>query len=195
MSNKLDLLLTQINPEDNVIRENFNRIKVFSEASLANLVSLEERILALENIQEEPPLVIRYSSNAAQAFAHNTLTYLNFEDVEFDEDSLCTTTPWEFTAPSDGKYFIGANFTFASTTGYDVGEESDIYIYLDGVIKSNRTYPHSGNSADPESLCIFDVYNLITGNKIRIRGIQRTGASVNLNGSTSQNYVFVLKIN
>ena len=160
------------------------------------------RMRTLERIQERRaamevlPIAARYTTDAGQSIAHNTVTIVNFEDRDFDTRAAVTPgAAWEFEAPVGGYYQVNVAITFEPSTQFDNAEELSLYLYVDGG-EVSRIFTHAswGTATQEAGACGSDCIHLGQGEKLDIRVHHKTGNTSSLNSAGNDNYVSIFRV-
>ncbi len=141
---------------------------------------------------------VRYSTNAGQSISHATETRLDFEDLEYDQDSLVTTgASWKYTVPETGKYRVNALVTFAAFTP------------VNGTSLYMRLYKNSGASPvdqGPREILVADKVNslhpveytseneFVEGDELYMTVYHDGGGVKPLLASNETNYINIIRI-
>ena len=138
----------------------------------------------------------RYSTDAAQSFSTGSLDIINFEDVDYDPDSLVTVgASWKFTAPTNGYYLVNAFVTMNTTTTLGAGEACYLSLYKNGAAYSNIAYQASQSATDRYITSSgSDVIYLTASQYIDVRYSQASGGTLALLGAAAWNHIEILRI-
>jgi len=151
-----------------------------------NLVSTTETLFSTSKT--------RHKTDAGQSISTGSITIVDFDTVEYDNQSLVTTgASWKFTAPKTSHYKVHSNLLFAGTTAWTESESGNLLLYKNGVLYSNldrdtqfgatSTFMHLGGS---------DTIQLDKGDYIDIRVSQNSGATIALyTGDLASTFVSV----
>lgn len=129
------------------------------------------------------PILLIVIANTAlvQSIPNNTDTIINFDTEVVDTHNAFITGT--FTAPITGYYRINASVTFATTTAWAAGEQSNLFIYKnnvkylgidlrDGITATTHYHTLEGQAVVP----------LAIGDTINLQVFQLSGGALNLSG-------------
>jgi hypothetical protein len=139
-----------------------------------------------------------YNTNASQSITNNTVTIVDYEDKEFDDDALVTTgASWKYTAPRSGKISINAMNEFSSTSTWDGGENASLSVYKNtSEVKQldRKEYDATVGTAVTTTLSGGVVIDVDKDDEIDIRIFQDSGASLTLSSDPIRNYIDIIYV-
>jgi hypothetical protein len=163
-----------------------------------------ERLSGPSAIAATETVACRYSTNAGNNVTNNTLTYLDFEDKDYDTHGIVsgtasgnvttTNTGWKATIPISGKYLVKAHSLSASGGGWVAGEE-----WVLSIRKNNTSIARGGNvSQATHSTFVFAivvaVVDCIAGDRIEVGLLQNSGATLAMLNSGDYNAVEIVRV-
>ena len=164
------------------------------ENLLREQAAILKRLEVLET-RDVVPVVARYSTNAQQSIANNTLTVVNFEDVTFDPWAAVTIgAAWVFTAPVAGYYHVTARVLFAANAGWINTEDCVLSLYLNGALFSHLDFLDNFEANTGASVGGSDIIHLAKGDAINIRVLQVSGGAVALNAAAEYSHVAIERV-
>ena len=126
---------------------------------------------------------------SAQSVANATLTKIEFDTVQFDDDDIYDeTTNYDATLPSTGKWFIGAGFRFSSAADFE-----DVHMKIfSGATAIQDTYNTHTNYTSAFTCGIFNITNL--SDTITVSAYQSSGGALNLDGNIEYTFFYGYKL-
>lgn len=123
----------------------------------------------------------RYSTNAGQSIPNNTLTIVNFEDVDYDDTNAVTVgASWNWEASRAGLAEVMARVTFLNSA-FSAGTSFEIQIFKNGVSVSGEVKEVEASSASLYvTMAVSDKIKVVAGDLIDIRIFHNEGASRSL---------------
>lgn len=156
---------------------------------------------------------IRYTTDAGNTIINTTTTYIDFEDIDFDDDGLVlgagsgnvttTGTGWRWIAPRAGKINLHSMITIADTSAWDADDTLEVAIVKNGSEVSVKFGEISGDDATSPagsfivSGLISDLVSVSRDDIIEIKVRVSVGAglhappSVNMDTGVGRNYISV----
>jgi hypothetical protein len=140
----------------------------------------------------------RYSSNAEQNIVNNTtVAIIDFEDVDYDPESLVTTgANWKFTAPETGYYHIDVLATLAVNTGIGGAERVILQLFRDGVqvLNLDRQDSETAGSSVQASVNGHATIHLNATQYIDVRIAQNSGGDIKLQADPNGVWINIEKV-
>jgi len=157
------------------------------------------KIQSAQQIAASEVIACSYETNAGQAVANNTVTLVTYEDKSFDTHNIYNTSTGEGTVPVSGKYTLSASVYYDGSTDWAVGESANIRLEIDRGSGFNteagvELFPPTASSAVGLSIGANKVFDLVKGNKFRIRTYQVSGNSRNLIAVAAFNYMSFARV-
>jgi len=144
------------------------------------------------------PQKVRYSSNAAQSIANNTVSILDFEDLGYDTKPAVTIgAAWKFTAARAGYYRVDAKVVFDASTGWEALEFAALTLYRNNAEYSYLDRPQiiaTQAGAYRLDLQGSDTILLAAGDYIDVRLFQVSDAAIVLLNGNAYNYVDISEL-
>lgn len=159
---------------------------------------IRARVAELERI-ERPGLVgARYTTDAAQIIANNTITVVNFEEVDYDPLGLVTVgAGWLFDCPVAGCYQISAFILFEGTNVWTAGDVVELALHRNGV-RTSLLARHDNWPTSVTNQYAFcgghDVVLCAAGDDLQIIAYQTSGIALPLIASSSYNHVAITRV-
>lgn len=142
-------------------------------------------------------LFARYSTNVAQAVANDTVVLIDFEDQTFDaESAVMTGASWKFTVPTgESGYYLLSACVCLDTGSWNSGERGELMVYKNGSLSSRLClFPMHYTFSSKMILHGSTMLQLSATDYIDFRVYQNSGASIDLDGVTENNHVFVARL-
>ena len=134
-------------------------------------------------------------TNAGQTIADDTITIIDFEDVEHDSHNAYDSGT--YTVPVTGLYQINSSIMFGHTSEVDISESMYIALKVNGTSKRIQNWKE-GELTDSAtlyySLQISCLLKLNKGDEITIQVYQATGVPYDLHHSNAYNSLDIHKI-
>jgi hypothetical protein len=142
------------------------------------------------------PVAASYSSNAGQSIPNQSITVVNYEDMDDDPGNLVTIgESWKFTAPVAGRYAVSAQVLFDASTAWAETERAILYLYRNGVQFRTLGFQHASAAASVYLCVSGSTYvTLEAGETIDIRVWQNSGSALLLAAANTYNHVAIWKI-
>lgn len=138
--------------------------------------------------------VARYVRDTAQTINNNTNTTVQYNTMDFDDDSLVTTgASWKFVAPQDNYYVVAGQFSFQAYAGWAHDEHIYARIMVNSVLYSEGAKYAQTTVAGGYRLCVryADIVPLDRDDELRIECYQNSGGNLNLEADGDINYVVI----
>lgn len=134
---------------------------------------------------------IKYSTNATQAIPSTAETRLDFEDLDYDEDSLVVTgVNWKYTVKETGKHSVNA---LACLSTYTPPAGTQVYLRLyknngaSPVLQGKRVIAAATNNIWCASINAEEEF--VEGDELYLTMYQNSGVNWVLLGSNETNYI------
>lgn len=140
----------------------------------------------------------RYTSNAGQPFESASTDIINFEDIDFDPDTLVSIGgSWSYTAPESGIYKVSVKIKITEAAGWNADEQAELFIYKNGSFYSDldrfvQIVEPVTNDPGP-SLQGSDLVDLEEGETLDVRMKQNTAATKTLDTSAGTNFISIVR--
>ena len=157
---------------------------------------LASSVQSVGGLQNTPAFHVTMNGTNQTGMSPNTYTKVQFNTKQFDTNSAFDTSNYRFTVPSGeaGKYFIGSNINFGSTSQ---GRSSFISIYKNGGLiqqygqffwTNYSTFPNIIEGTQDYTVSAMTVIDLSVGDYIEIYGKRYDGTSILFRGNTGNNF-------
>lgn len=172
-----------------------NDIRISGDVELASKPTWADPVTSQYLAAIPPKVKARYSSNAGQSIANNTVTIVNFEDKEWDSHGAVTVgASWKFTAPETNYYRVSTGIIFDAFTA-DAGEIAASYIHKGGTNTSRLNLWEAAAGIDTYvSLGGSTTVYLLKGEYIDVRVYQNTGGAEVFNNVTEDVWITIESI-
>jgi hypothetical protein len=134
-----------------------------------------------------------YCTNAAQTISNNTTSIINYEDKLYDDYGCVTVgAAWKWTSIGVGVVSMLAAILYDASTAWALQEEASLMLYKNGVMvalldrKDNFT---TGSYAQYIFLHGSFEVDVVKGDYLDVRTIQKSSADLPLNNNALANYV------
>ena len=153
------------------------------------------KIASPQPVLENETVAFIADTNAGQTIANNTITIIDFEDVEHDSHNAYDSGT--YTVPVTGLYQINSSIMFGHTSEVDISEAMYIALKVNGGSKRIQNWKE-GELTDSAtlyySLQISCLLKLNKGDEITIQVYQATGVPYDLHNSNAYNSLDIHKI-
>lgn len=150
------------------------------------------------SLSNDVKAIARYETNSGQAVAAASgVVILDFDDNIIDTTSSVTTgASWKFTAPSNGIYRVSAILRMLGGTGWDTGDNAQLWLYKNNSVYSLLdhyvTFASSSADLDP-AVSGSDTISLAAGEYIDVR-LDVSGIDITLEPTATYNHISIEKI-
>jgi len=127
--------------------------------------------------------------SSVQSIPDATLTKIEFNTVQFDDDDIYDeTTNYDATLPSTGKWFIGAGFRFSSAADFDAVHMK----IMSGSTAIQDTLDEHRYYTSQFTCGIFNITNL--SDTITVDAYQSSGGALNLDANIEYTFFYGYKL-
>ncbi|WP_321951880.1 hypothetical protein [Paraburkholderia bannensis] len=135
-----------------------------------------------------------YQTSNAQSFSTGTQATVTTWTKVFDRlGANFNASTGVFTAPATGYYHVDAALAFAGNTGA-IFTTSAVVVVANGATACNSVFYRQTTSNVAQQSIASCTVSLTAGQTLTIQGVQNTGASLALNGTSAQNWVSIFRV-
>jgi hypothetical protein len=139
----------------------------------------------------------RYTTNAGNNVTNATVTYVDYEDKDFDALSMCsgtgsgnvttTNTGFKCTIPVSGKYRVTVSTLSASGGGWAAGEQWVVGIYVNNTSKAFQGSYSQATHTAPMTAQVSATLSLVAGDIVEPACYQASGGTLAIDTSATYN--------